>query len=46
MQKIFTDRFNIYKEQDTGAPTGTVYFFDYGNAHIAVMNTQCGHGRR
>lgn len=38
----FTDRFNLPKEPDTGAPSGTVYSFDYGNAHIAVMNTQCG----
>ncbi|HEY5587219.1 MAG TPA: metallophosphoesterase family protein [Ruminiclostridium sp.] len=40
--KNFTDRFDIYKEQNTGAPAGTVYSFDYGNAHIAVMNTQSG----
>jgi hypothetical protein len=40
--KNFTDRFNLPKELDTGAPAGTVYSFDYGDAHIAVMNTQCG----
>jgi acid phosphatase type 7 len=40
--KNFTDRYNLPDEQDTGAPSGTVYSFDYGNAHIAVMNTQCG----
>lgn len=40
--KDFTDRFDLPVEQDTGAPDGTVYSFDYGNAHIAVMNTQCG----
>ena len=40
--KNFTDRFNLPTEQDTGAPAGTVYSFDYGNAHIAVMNTECG----
>lgn len=40
--KNFTDRFDITGSQDTGAPSGTVYSFDYGNAHIAVMNTQCG----
>ena len=39
--KNFTDRFNIAKELDTGAPSGTVYSFDYGNAHVAVMNTEC-----
>jgi Predicted phosphohydrolases len=40
--KNFTDRFDLPVEQDTGAPDGTVYSFDYGNTHIAVMNTQCG----
>lgn len=40
--KNFTDRFYLPEEQDTGAPAGTVYSVDYGNAHIAVMNTQCG----
>lgn len=40
--KNFTDRFYLPTEQNTGAPAGTVYSFDYGNAHIAVMNTQCG----
>lgn len=40
--KNFTDRFNLPKVLDSGAPSGTVYSFDYGNAHIAVMNTQCG----
>lgn len=39
--KNFTDRFNPAKETETGAPLGTVYSFDYGNAHIAVMNTEC-----
>lgn len=39
--KNFTDRFNFPIEQDTGAPPGTVYSFDYGNAHIAIMNTEC-----
>jgi hypothetical protein len=40
--KNFTDRFNLPTEQNTGAPAGTVYSFDYGNSHIAVMNTECG----
>ncbi|NTV91354.1 MAG: metallophosphoesterase family protein, partial [Clostridiales bacterium] len=40
--KNYTDSFNLPAESDTGAPSGTVYSFDYGNAHIAVMNTQCG----
>lgn len=40
--KNFTDRFNLPNVKDTGAPAGTVYSVDYGNAHIAVMNTQCG----
>lgn len=40
--KNFRDRFNLPVEPDTGAPGGTVYSFDYGHAHIAVMNTQCG----
>lgn len=40
--KNFTDRFNLPGIQNTGAPAGTVYSVDYGNAHIAVMNTQCG----
>jgi predicted ester cyclase len=40
--KNFTNSFNLPLEQDTGAPSGTVYSFDYGNVHIAVMNTQCG----
>ena len=40
--KNFTDRFNLPAEQNTGAPAGTVYSFDYGNTHIAVMNTECG----
>lgn len=42
--KNFTDRFSLPEAQDTGAPAGTVYSADYGNAHIAVMNTQCGAG--
>lgn len=41
-EKNFTDWFNLPVEQDTGVPAGTVYSFDYGSAHIAVMNTQCG----
>jgi len=40
--KNFTDLFDLPKEENTGAPAGTVYSFDYGNAHIAVMNTECG----
>nr|WP_315019595.1 metallophosphoesterase family protein [uncultured Aminipila sp.] len=40
--KNFTDTFNIPSTINTGAPSGTVYSFDYGNAHIAVMNTECG----
>src|SRR5665647_532496 len=40
--KNFTDSFNLPKEMNTGAPSGTVYSFDYGNTHIAVMNTECG----
>lgn len=40
--KNFTDSFNLPKIQNTGAPVGTVYSFDYGNTHIAVMNTQYG----
>lgn len=40
--KNYTDRFDTPQVQGTGAPLGTVYSFDYGNAHIAVMNTQCG----
>ena len=39
--KNFTDRFNLPNEIDTGAPAGTVYSFDYGDAHIAVLNTEC-----
>jgi predicted phosphodiesterase len=40
--KNFSERFNIYKEKNSGATAGTVYSFDYGDAHIAVMNSQCG----
>lgn len=40
--KNFTDRFNLAKKIETGAPLGTVYSFDYGSAHIAVMNTEAG----
>jgi hypothetical protein len=40
--KNFTDRFNLPKELNTGTRQGTVYSFDYGNVHIAIMNTQCG----
>jgi hypothetical protein len=39
--KYFTDRFNLPVETDAGAPPGTVYSFDYGYAHIAVLNTEC-----
>lgn len=40
--KNFTDRFDLINEkEDTGAPSGTAYSFDYGNVHVAVMNTQC-----
>lgn len=39
--KYFTDRFNLPEEIDAGAPPGTVYSFDYGYAHIAVLNTEC-----
>lgn len=39
--KNFTDSFDNPKEGNTGAPSGTVYSFDYGNTHIAVMNTEC-----
>jgi len=38
----FTDRFNLPDSGITGAPAGTVYSVDYGDLHIAVMNTQCG----
>lgn len=38
--KNFTDAFNLPKELNTGAPLGTVYSYDYGNVHIAVMNTE------
>lgn len=38
----FTDRFNLPDSGVTGAPAGTVYSVDYGELHIAVMNTQCG----
>lgn len=40
--KNFTDRFDLPEIRNTGAPAGTVYSMDYGNVHIAVMNTQCG----
>lgn len=40
--KNFSERFNIYQEKNSGATAGTVYSFDYGNAHIAVMNSECG----
>lgn len=40
--KNFTDKFNIIGNQNTGAPYGTVYSFNYGNVHFSVMNTQCG----
>jgi predicted phosphodiesterase len=37
----FVDRFNVPKVFDSGAPAGTTYSFDYGDAHFAIMNTQC-----
>ncbi len=40
-EKNFVDRFDLPNEIDTGAPLGTVYSFDYGDAHIVIMNTQC-----
>ena len=39
--KNFTDSFNLPKELNAGVPLGTAYSFDYGNTHIAVMNTEC-----
>jgi len=39
--KNFIDRFNLPIIMGTGAPSGTVYSFDYGYAHIAVLNTEC-----
>jgi Predicted phosphohydrolases len=39
--KNFIDKFNLPEETGTGAPSGTIYSFDYGNAHIAVLNTEC-----
>ena len=38
----FTERFDLPQITDTGAADGTVYSFDCENAHIAVMNTECG----
>jgi hypothetical protein len=38
----FTDRFNLPDSGITGTQAGTVYSVDYGDLHIAVMNTQCG----
>lgn len=38
----FTDRYNLPVEIGTDAPAGTVYSFDYGDAHIAVLNTEAG----
>jgi hypothetical protein len=38
----FTDRFNLPDSGIAGVPAGTVYSVDYGDLHIAVMNTQCG----
>lgn len=40
--KNFLERFPTPEVPDTGAIPGTVYSFDYGAAHIAVMNTECG----
>lgn len=40
-EKNFIDRFNLPATMGTGAPAGTVYSFDYGYAHIAVLNTEC-----
>ena len=39
-EKNFSERFNL-PDENTGAPPGTVYSFDYGYAHIAVLNTEC-----
>jgi predicted phosphodiesterase len=39
--KSFVDRFDVPKTFDNGAPAGTTYSFDYGDAHFAIMNTQC-----
>ncbi len=39
--KNFTESFNLPKEINTGVPPGTAYSFDYGNTHIAVINTEC-----
>ncbi|WP_027398616.1 purple acid phosphatase family protein [Anaerovorax odorimutans] len=41
--KNFNDIFYIPNtiKNNTGTEDGTVYSFDYGNAHIAVMNTEC-----
>ncbi|HVI41327.1 MAG TPA: metallophosphoesterase family protein [Anaerovoracaceae bacterium] len=40
-EKNFTDKYSLPDETGTGAPSGTVYSFDYGDAHIAVLNTEC-----
>lgn len=39
--KNFIDHFNLPTVMDSGAPDGTVYSFDYGYTHIAVLNTEC-----
>ncbi len=38
----FIGRFNLPDSGIAGVPAGTVYSLDYGDLHIAVMNTQCG----
>ena len=40
----FIDRFNLPDARIEGVPAGTVYSVNYGDVHIAVMNTQCGTG--
>lgn len=40
--KNFVERFNTPQPPGTGAVLGSVYSFDYGSVHIAVMNTECG----
>lgn len=37
----FVDNFDLPISLNSGAPAGTVYSFDYGNAHFAVLNTEC-----
>ncbi len=40
-EKNFIDRFNLPVAVFSSAPAGTVYSFDYGYAHIAILNTEC-----